>query len=967
LKNWRHINKRINLSIKTKIFVSFFLLALLFVINGIISLNIINNNRKFGKHILTVINPSLRATEDFTNAVVESKTYTTSWVFLRSNVEDKDALKKLHNSDYPNLKLRLNSLAQKWGDKSITDSLSKIYTGFEQLVFIEKKIMASLQSFEDYDDVVAKKESERMLEEEVLPRIKTLTNSLRSINLYEEKIRTKKINELEHSSMVLSMLTSILVVTIICIGTFLSFYFTKIIIGPINKIRNIINDLGKGIISKVNYKTGRDEIGEMVSSVNNLSEKLHNTAAFAAEIGNRNFNSYFEPLGPEDTLGKALVAMRDNIKSSDEKLNQAQHIAHLGNWERDVATGKVYLSDEMLNIFDIDPASFDFNFQSIVKLIHPEDIDYFKNINKKYLQDHQPVAYECRIVTAKGLTKNIFVQSKVVLDTHEEVTGTVGIVQDITERKRAEERLVEERELFRLLIENIPDQIYFKDAQSRFLLCNMPVAANAGYLSTDDLIGKSDADLFQYENARQFYDDEQKLMKSGEPLINQEEYSIDKTGAMHWNLSTKVPIQDATGKIKGLIGISRDITERKKAETELHNSEERYRQIVETAQEGIWMIDENNKTTFVNKKMCEILGYSQNEMMSKELFSFMDEEGKRIAQESIEERKLGGSETIDFKFITKEGAVLWTSLCNSTVRDDRGKYIGALAMVTDITKRKLNEELLQKSEAFLEMKNKELEVKNRELEQFAYVASHDLQEPLRTTSSFAELLQKQYSGKLDEKANQYLSFITHSTDRMKVLIKDLLDYSRIGRKKEFEKIDCNIVLSEVIEDLDKLITDTTATIQAESLPVIYGYSTEIQLLFQNLVMNAIKFRKKDIAPEIKISAQLIKGNWQFTFTDNGIGIDEKHSERIFIIFQRLHTRGEYQGSGIGLSHCKKIVELHGGKIWVNSTPGEGSTFNFTLPSGQPSLTNVRANVPGMYIDIHEDLTNGTQNKFQNAN
>jgi len=227
--------------------------------------------------------------------------------------------------------------------------------------------------------------------------------------------------------------------------------------------------------------------------------------------------------------------------------------------------------------------------------------------------------------------------------------------------------------------------------------------------------------------------------------------------------------------------------------------------------------------------------------------------------------------------------------------------------------------------------NKELERKNRELEQFAYVASHDLQEPLRTTSSFVSLLQEQYYGKFDAKADKYFTYIQQASDRMKVLIKDLLDYSRIGSKKELERVDCNKTLNEVLADLGAAINDANADIDYKPLPVVSGYPTEIKQLFQNLIINAIKFRKKDTFPQMKISAEKIDGHWEFAFKDNGIGIEKKHSEKIFHIFQRLHTRAEYEGSGIGLSHCKKIVELHKGKIWVESMPGEGSTFNFTLP------------------------------------
>ena len=235
-----------------------------------------------------------------------------------------------------------------------------------------------------------------------------------------------------------------------------------------------------------------------------------------------------------------------------------------------------------------------------------------------------------------------------------------------------------------------------------------------------------------------------------------------------------------------------------------------------------------------------------------------------------------------------------------------------------------------------EQANIDLERKNKELEQFAYVASHDLQEPLRTTSSFVGLLQKQYHGKLDEKADKYLTYILESSGRMRVLIKNLLDYSQIGNKKELEQVDCNKMLHNVLADLGIAINEAGADIKSDSLPVINGYATELKQLFQNLITNAIKFKKEGASPEINISVHKNGSYWQFAFKDNGIGIEEKYNEKIFVIFQRLHSRTEYEGSGIGLSHCKKIVELHKGRIWVESTPGSGSTFSFTIKENNKS-------------------------------
>ena len=217
-----------------------------------------------------------------------------------------------------------------------------------------------------------------------------------------------------------------------------------------------------------------------------------------------------------------------------------------------------------------------------------------------------------------------------------------------------------------------------------------------------------------------------------------------------------------------------------------------------------------------------------------------------------------------------------------------------------------------------------------ELEQFAYVASHDLQEPLRTIDNFVGLLDKKYSKQTDKETTQYFKFIVNATSKMQNLIKDLLEFSRVGKNMLFTIVDCNKVLQEVIADLDISIKESNAKIITATLPVLQGNETELKRLFQNLISNAIKFHKKNVFPEISITVEEKEKEYLFAIKDNGIGIEEKYMNKLFIIFQRLHTAEEYPGTGIGLATCKKIVTLHKGKIWIKSKLGEGSTFYFTL-------------------------------------
>jgi PAS domain S-box-containing protein len=227
--------------------------------------------------------------------------------------------------------------------------------------------------------------------------------------------------------------------------------------------------------------------------------------------------------------------------------------------------------------------------------------------------------------------------------------------------------------------------------------------------------------------------------------------------------------------------------------------------------------------------------------------------------------------------------------------------------------------------------NTELTRSNAELEQFAYVATHDLQEPLRGVASCVQLLQKRYEGQLDARAGEFITHAVDGTKRMQTLIHDLLAYSRISTHAEsFESTDCNVVLEEALDNLMVAIRESAAVVTRDAMPTVSGDATQLTQLFQNIIGNALKFRGKK-APRIHIGARREAGEWQFHVADNGIGMEPQYFERVFLVFQRLHTRKEYQGTGIGLAICKKVVERHGGRIWAESEPGEGATFFFTIP------------------------------------
>jgi signal transduction histidine kinase/CheY-like chemotaxis protein/HAMP domain-containing protein len=309
-----------NISIRSRIYGSFSLFVLLFVLNGAATLITLNHNRKLSENISTVVDPSLQALEDFEDIVVESKMYSTNWVFLRANQEDHNALKKLHTIDYPASKARISKLFAALNDPSLTRKLNNLDQRFGELLQVEEKIMVSLQRFEDYDDPVTKMEAERVLEDEILPRTATLMTDLDRIVSGAQTLRLQKNRELERSTLLLRMLISLLALAVTVIAVLLAVYLSRTILKPIRTIREIVQDLGKGIIRKTNHQAGTDEIGDMALAVNHLSEKLMAASLFAKETGSRNFSIPFTPLSDQDTLGKALLSMRDDLKASEADL-----------------------------------------------------------------------------------------------------------------------------------------------------------------------------------------------------------------------------------------------------------------------------------------------------------------------------------------------------------------------------------------------------------------------------------------------------------------------------------------------------------------------------------------------------------------------------------------------------------------------------------------------------------------------
>jgi PAS domain S-box-containing protein len=382
-----------------------------------------------------------------------------------------------------------------------------------------------------------------------------------------------------------------------------------------------------------------------------------------------------------------------------------------------------------------------------------------------------------------------------------ELLALEGIIHDTTERKRAEEELFRAHAMLGMVLDHVPQRVFWKDLDSRYLGCNRAFAADQKLARPQDVFGKLDADMFSPGEAAGHVQDDRWVIENNRPKLNYEQPGISVDGHARWMRVNKMPFQNQKGDVVGILGTYEDITEARKME--------------------------------------------------------------QVLRESLET----------------------------------------------------------------------LERSNKELEQFAYVASHDLQEPLRLISSYTQLLAARYQGKLDAKADEFIAYAVDGAKRMQRLIQDLLAYSRVAsREMALAPVDCQMVMTVVLKNLSVIIHENGAVISCESLPVVQGNENQLIQVFQNLVGNAIKFHGPQ-PPEIKVSARLDEAakEWIFSIRDNGIGIAPEFFERIFVIFQRLHSRRKYEGTGIGLAICKRIIERHGGRIWVESEPDKGSAFYFTVP------------------------------------
>jgi PAS domain S-box-containing protein len=488
-------------------------------------------------------------------------------------------------------------------------------------------------------------------------------------------------------------------------------------------------------------------------------------------------------------------------------------------------------------------------------------------------------------------------------------------------RRLGEEALRESEEKYRLLLDGVQNYaIFMMDPQGQILSWNAGAERIKGY-GADQIIGHNFSCFFPPEDIERGRPEEILRMTTVNGRHEEQGMRVRRDGSRFLANVVFTALRDAAGNLRGFSEFSHDLSESKA-------SEARYRGLLEAAPDAMVVVNVSGEIVLLNVQAETQFGYSRDELVGQKVKNIIPEgfaerliaDGTRSAAEALAQQIGTGIELVGRR---KDGTEFPIEIMLSPLESAEGILV--TAAIRDITERRKSEEHLVKTVW-------ELKRSNDELQQFAYVSSHDLQEPLRMVSSYTQLLAKRYQGRLDSDADEFIAFAVDGCNRMQGLIQDLLTYSRAGTNaKTLHETSSEIALKKALANLRITIEQSGAIVTHDLLPALTTDATQLTQVFQNLVGNAIKYHGAE-APRVHVSATKAGNNeWIFSVRDNGLGIDPQYFDRIFILFQRLHGRDEFEGTGIGLAICKKILERLGGRIWVESQPEKGSTFYFALP------------------------------------
>ncbi len=587
-------------------------------------------------------------------------------------------------------------------------------------------------------------------------------------------------------------------------------------------------------------------------------------------------------------------------------------------------------------IVDANPAAasfYGYDLEELVKMNITDfnvlnDEDVFREMSKAKSGENHHFLFKHRL--ADGEIRDVDVYSGTIIMNDEKLL--YSIIHDITRQMEVENALRESEERFRLIFDQSPIGDTIIDLDYHPLRVNNAFSNMLGY-SKEELLSM---EFMEYTHPEDLEDNLQQLqlLREGEiDYFEMEKRYIRKDGGIVWGHLYVSIVKNSSDEPLYILTKIEDITQRRQMQSAIQTSEEKYRTLYETMTQGVIHQDSTGRVISINPAAEEIMGLNFS-FMNGETFNYhskaIHEDGSDFPAEnhpSMIALKTGKvvRNVVMGVFNTQKEKYNWINI-NATplFKPGDNKPFQVYITFEDITE-------TIKAHKLLNDTLDELKRSNTELEQFAYVASHDLQEPLRMVSSFTQLLERKYKDSLDAEGLEFINFAVDGSKRMQLLINDLLAYSRVHTKGEkFEDVQLDEVFEDVLFNMEIPIEENNAIITKESLPIINADYSQMVQVFQNLISNAIKYRSQE-APQIHVSSQKQDYEWQFSVKDNGIGINPDYYEQVFQIFRRLHTQDEYDGTGIGLAITKRIIERHDGNIWLESEPGQGSTFHFTIP------------------------------------
>jgi len=660
-------------------------------------------------------------------------------------------------------------------------------------------------------------------------------------------------------------------------------------------------------------------IGITALQLNNIDKKRKE-----AEESLKGFNKNLEYI---------IEQRMQDIREITNRLSLATKASNIGIWDWNINNNELVWDEQMYRLYGIEPASFEGVFEAWEKGVHPEDLEKSNTEIQKAIEGKKDLDLEFRVIWPDKSVHYIKGNAFIDRDEIGKATRMIGTNWDITAQMEQLEKVRQSKDQYHNMVTGVQDYaILLLDKNGDIKTWNKGAEKIKGY-KEEEILGNNSSIFYTDEDRNRHLPSELLDRARSNGRVSDRGWRVTKDGRLFWANVVINSLYGQDGKIIGFTKLTSDLTELKKAEDAIRLNEERLREqevkirlFVKLTPAAVAMFDNEMKYIIASDRWYSDYKIEGRDIIGQSHYDIFPDIKNIPEWLEIHQRCLKGAIEINNEspFSRPDGKTGWLHWEIHPWKKYDGT-IGGIIMFTEVmTDKVIARETLKRL-------NKKLVASNEELEQFAYVASHDLQEPLRTVRSFVELLENKYKPYLDEIAAKYFHFVVDGIDRMKVLINDLLDFSRIGTtRQELTWVNTASVLENTKLILRSLLEENDAVIiSPDSLPAILANEILIKQIFQNLITNSIKYRAEE-KPLIEVGYTENVNFWQFSIKDNGIGISPKYFDKIFILFQRLHGKSTHSGTGIGLATCKKIAEKHGGSIWLDSVEGKGSTFYFTI-------------------------------------